>query len=257
MTARPVLPLVFLLAGCGVDAATANGELGRLQFQLVSDYYLPEHDLTEAPIVTGHEQYIGVELTGKGEDDAGKRADEVEYVVTPDDGVTVGQSGPDGDEGEDDGDGEFVSDVHLTVTEPGEYQLEARLDGETFDRIQLAFDAPAALELSMYTREPWEEDFVALEGSEPHPVAEGTQLAWLPIPVDAAGARLLGDLEADMTADPMTAVVPAANVEHVNEDEVQTFFGAPSLYFVEPGAVTVTVGDTVNPAVGTAAFSVE
>lgn len=257
MTLRIALPFFALATGCGVDAATANGELGRLQFKLISDYYLEEHDLTETAIVTGHEQYLAIELTGKGEDDAGKRADEVEYVVTPDDGVTVGQSGPDGDSGEDDGDAELVSDVYLTVTEPGDYQLEARLEGETFDRIQLAFDTPATLDLSLYTREPWGEEFQRLEGSQPHAVAEGTQLAWLPIPLDAAGERLLGDMEATMSADPMTAVVPAANVEHVNEDEVQTFFGAPSLYFVEPGAVTVTVTDTVNPAAGAVAFTVE
>lgn len=37
-----------------------------MQFALTSDYYLEEHDLTEAAIVTRHEQDFIVSLTGKG-----------------------------------------------------------------------------------------------------------------------------------------------------------------------------------------------
>ena len=255
---RMLLPLALLATvACGVDGATANGQLGRMQFSLTSDYYLDEHDITDNAIVTGHEQSFLVELTGVGADDAGKEADEIEYVMVPDDGVTLNQSGPDEDSGNDDGNAENVYSFSVAVADPGEYQLEARLHGETFDRIDLTFDAPDALELALYTRDPYDTAFSRVDNDRTLSVELGTQLAWLPIPVDNAGGRLLGTLAADMTAEPQTSVVPAANVDHVNEDEVQTFFGAPSLYFVDEGDVTVTLTDTANPAVGTAAFSVD
>lgn len=250
---------IFLLplAACGVDSATANGELGRMEFTLVSDYYLSEHDLGESNLVTGHEQVFSVGLTGAGEEDAKGAADEVEYVVVPDDGVTLSQSGPDDDSGEDDPDADLPPGFSLEVTEPGDYQIEARLDGETFDRITLSFDTPQSLELSLYAREPWAEEFAKLDGEGPFTVEEGAQLAWLPIPLGGDGERLLGDIESSMSADPAEAVVPAANVEHVNEDEVQTFFRADSLYFIEAGELTVTVSDTVNPAAAAVSFTVE
>ncbi len=254
---RPLLPALLLLAACGVDSATANGELGRMQFTLISDYYLSEHDLTDASLVTGHEQYFGVELTGDGEDLAGHEADEIEYVVVPEDGASLSQPGPDDDSGEDDGDAELPPNFQITVTDPGDYQVEARLRGETFDRITLGFDTPASLELVLYVREPWAQEFQDLAGAGPFTVREGSQLAWLPVPLGTTGDRLLGDIEATMSADPSEAVVPAANVEHVNEDEVQTFFRADSLYFIEPGDVMVTVTDIANPAVGEVLFTVE
>jgi hypothetical protein len=254
---RLVSSLLLLAAvGCGVDSAQANGELGRMTFTMVSDYYLDDHDITQNAIVTGHEQTFGVDLTGMGASDAGKRADEIEYVMVPDDGVTIEQVGPEGDSGDDDSDAEVAHGFSLTVEDPGDYQLEARLSGETFDRIHLSFDTPAALSLSLFVRDPWEEQFNAVRGTDTQNVEVGSQLAWLPIPVDGEGNRLLGTLEADLSADPQEAVVPAANVEHVNEDEVETFFGAPSLYFVDEGDVTVTLTDTASPAVGTAAFTV-
>ncbi|GDX81005.1 hypothetical protein LBMAG42_28160 [Deltaproteobacteria bacterium] len=249
------LLLAFATIGCGVDSATANGELGRMTFTLVSDYYVDETELTESSIVTGHEQFFGVELTEDGQNDADTQADEIEYVVTPDDGVTISQSGPDRDAGNDDQDAEIAGNFDIKVRDPGEYQLEARLNGETFDRIQLTFDRPNELELTTFLRSPGEDDFRKHTG-DGATVEAGTQLAWLPIPLDINGERLLGDIEAEMSASPENMVVEAVNVEHVNEDEVQTFFGAPSLYFINVGEVAITIGDTENPAVGVANFTV-
>lgn len=155
---------------------------------------------------------------------------------------------------EDDGDSELVSGFSLTVTEPGDYELGADLEGEEFDFIQLSFDAPASLDLVIYTRAPWAESFEGVTDSEPHAVAEGTQLAWLPVPLGTDGERLQGDLVVEMSADPTESVVPAANVTHVNEDEVQEVFDAASLYFIEPGDVTVTITDEENPSSGSAQF---
>ncbi len=254
----PLLSL-FTLA-CGIDTATANGELGRMTFTLVSDYYLDEHDITESSIVTGHEQSFIVELTGMGEGDAGNEADEIEYVVTPDDGVTLSQQGPDEDSGDDDRDSDVATNFEITVDEPGDYVLEARLAGETFDRIQLGFDVPDQLEIAAYLRAPWEEDFERMTDpaeAESVLVEAGTQLAWLPIPLGVDGSRLLGNLSVDMSADSENMVVPSANVDHVNEDEVQTFFAAASLFFVNVGDVTVTLTDTQNAAAGSIPFQVE
>lgn len=251
-------PLLLALStiGCGVDSATANGELGRMTFTLVSDYYVDETNLSESSIVTGHEQFFGVELTEAGKTDADAKADEIEYVVTPDDGVSISQSGPDNDAGSDDQDSDIANNFDIAVRDPGDYQLEARIDGETFDRIQLTFARPNELELALFLRAPGREEFVDTANGSALPVEAGTQLAWLPIPLGADGERLLGDIEADMTAEPANMVVEAVNVEHVNEDEVQTFFGAPSLYFINVGEVAITIGDTENAAVGVANFTV-
>ncbi|MDP2311115.1 MAG: hypothetical protein Q8P18_34160 [Pseudomonadota bacterium] len=246
------LVLLPLLAACGVDNVGSNGELGHLSFSLVSDWYLDETELTAVTVVTGHAQSFGVGLTNRGEDLADDQADEIEYSMDPDVGVTIQQSGPADDDVEDPG----PPSLALTVTEPGSYTLVANLEGRVFDRIQLAFDAPDALDLALYTRAPWAEDFEALVGPGPSQVREGTQLAWLPIPVSAEGVRLAGDVGASMTADPIEAVVPADNVTHVNEDEVFDASNVPSLYFIEPGDVTITIGDTANPAVGTHPFVV-
>lgn len=252
---RLSLLLALLSIGCGVDSATANGELGRMTFTLVSDHYVDETNLSESSIVTGHEQFFGVELTEEGQNDADTKADEIEYVVTPDDGVSISQSGPDRDSGNDDQDAEIAGNFEITVRDPGEYQLEARLGDETFDRIQLTFDRPDELELALFLRSPGEDDFGKHDGDRAT-VEAGTQLAWLSIPLDINGERLLGDIEADMSASPENMVVEAVNVEHVNEDEVQTFFGAPSLYFINVGEVAITIADTENPAVGLANFTV-
>jgi hypothetical protein len=68
---------------------------------------------------------------------------------------------------------------------------------------------------------------------------------------------MLGDVVADMSADPAELVVPAANVEHVNEDDVYSVFRADSLYFIEAGEVSVTLTDAENDVLGVAAFLVE
>lgn len=248
-----ILLLLPLLAACGVDSVGANGELGNMTFGLVSDWYLDQSNLTEVGIVTGHAQSFIVALTEKGERIADGNADAIHYTMEPDAGVTIVQSGPDSEE---EGELDVPPSLSLQVTEPGSYALQASLEGELVDRIQLLFATPAALELSLYTRAPWAEDFEALEATEPSQVLEGTQLAWLPIPVGADGVRLVGDVVAGLSADPIEAVVPADNVEHVNEDEVYDQAQVPSLYFIEPGEVTVTLTDAANGAIGAHAFVV-
>jgi hypothetical protein len=244
-----------LLTGCSVDDASANGELGRMRFAIYSDHYLDERDLTEASIVTGHTQYVSVGLTEAGQDRAGNKADEITYTLTASGEVTLEQPGADGDSGEEDGNAENVSSFWITALAPETVTIESVLDGEVFDRIELSFDAPDALALALFARAPWVEDFTALDGSGPFALDEGTQLAYLGIPMRGAD-RLLGDMVPTLSAEPMSAVVPAVNVEHVNEDEAFSVFDAASLYFIEPGAVSVVLTDVQNAADGAADFTV-
>jgi hypothetical protein len=244
------LLLPLLLTACGVDNVGSNGELGRLSFSLGSDWYLEPTQLTDVGIVTGHSQSLGISLTERGEHQADDHAHAITYAVTPSAGVTLEQGGG---EDTDDTTPPWLS---LTVSDPDLYSLEADLDGELFDRIQLRFDTPTSLELTQFTRAPYADDFVALPATATATVAEGTQLAWLPIPIGDSGERLAGELGTAMTADPQDLVVPAANVSHVNEDQTYGDTEVASLYFIEPGAVTVTVADTVNAASASQAFEV-
>lgn len=245
---------VLLLTGCGVDKAASNGELGKLQFSLVSDYYVEEQSLADSRIVTGDEQNFDVELTAEGAGDAGKAADEISFRAEGE-GVQIVQPGADGDAGADDPDAESVRDFSLSASAAGEVIVEALLEGEVFNRITLNFAAPDALELAMFAREPYAEAFESIETDATVAVSPGTQLAWLGIPTEG-GDRLLGNVRADMSADPASAVVPAANVEHVNEAEAQSIFRADSLYFIETGAVTVTIENPANAVSGAADFDV-
>lgn len=246
--------LALVLGGCvgPVDGVGAVGELGHLAFSVTSDWYLEEGSLTEVGIVTGHAQNVNVDLTGPGEKRARGRADEIVFRMEPDDGVTLHQSGP----MDDDIDDPPPPSLSITVEEPGTYTLLARLHDDLFDKLALRFAAPATLDLALYTRAPYAEDFEPLDAAGPSQVREGTQLAWLPIPRDADGARLAGDVATEMSADPREAVVPAGNVYHVNEEEVGEYAGVPSLYFIEEGEVTVTLADTFNAAEGARAFTV-
>jgi hypothetical protein len=135
--------------------------------------------------------------------------------------------------------------------------VEGSVGGEVVDRITLSFGHPSALELLLHTRAPWAEAFEKVDNNGVISVSEGTQLAWLSVPLSDAADRMLGDVVADMSADPAELVVPAANVEHVNEDDVYSVFRADSLYFIEAGEVSVTLTDAENDVLGVAAFLVE
>lgn len=245
LAALALLPLT----ACGVDTVEANGELGNLGFSLVSDWYVDDASLTDVGLVTAHAHSFVVALTAAGEELADGDGGALRFRATPDDGVLLAASDPDAES-------EQPPSVELTVEDPGEVALEATLHGELFDRITLRFDAPRRLDLALFARGPWDQEFDRLDAADVIEVAEGTQLAWLPIPVDAGGERLVGDVATDLSADPAELVVPTSNVLHVNEDEVTDSTEVPSLVFVEPGAVAITVADTRNSAEGVQAFSI-
>lgn len=242
------MPLLLLLAACNIDVTTANGELGRLSYSLGTGYFVEGDDLTTLGIVTGHPQYFSVELSAKGHNDAGKEASEITHRISPSDGVDL-EVESFGDEPPD-----RPPTFTVTVRDPGAYTIESELNGEEFDRVTLNFATPTSLQLITWAREPYGEDFVLVDDGAT--LSEGTQLAFLGIPLGDSGDRLVGDIETSFTADPASSVVPAENIYDVNETNTLNAESVPSLYFIEPGTIGVTLKDTVGPAEATASFEV-
>jgi hypothetical protein len=243
-------------SGCtGVDRVSSEGVLGRLTFSVGSNFYLEGEGFSDTAIVTGHPQTLSVSLTARGRSRYQNEADEIWYTVDTRT-VEVDANPPDGDHGKDDTDADHPPSITLTASESAVARLTAWVNQDVVDYIDFTFQAPTELELVMFVRGPWSEPFLPVEpGPRPVGVEEGAQLAWLAIP-RMDGTRLLGELVTPLGADPVTAVVPAANVENVNEDEAQSIFRADSLYFVAPGPVTVTLTDEVNDVTGEQAFTV-
>ena len=235
------------LVGCSVDMVGANGEYGRVNYQLHTEYYVEERDLTEVGIVANHEQDIYCQLTEEGQKAAGDDAGRIDHRIVPGTGASLWQDDEDGD----------VPDVHVTVNEPGEYAIEAVLDGDVFDRITLTFEAPSSLQMLSWLREPYAEQFGDESGTGSETVGEGTQLAFLGIALDEGGDRLAGDIDTTFSATPDWMVVPAQNVYDVTEEATWQSATVPSLYFIEPGEVSVTLSDTENDAAVTRDFTVE
>ena len=238
-------PVALLsLSACG-DITSATGEFGRIDYRLHTDFISNEASLTDASIVTGHNQHIYTSLSPKGHEDVGDPAN-ITHEVVPATGVTLSV-----DEESND-----VSDIIVNITTPGVYTFESYEAGVLFDRIDLEFDAPADFELITWLREPYAEDFDKASESGTLSVDAGTQASFLPVPLDAAGDRLLGDLHADLSADPASAIVPAASA-HPYEQNVLTIHEPLNIYFIAPGDVSITLLDPVSEAAATRTFSVE
>ncbi len=243
----PLLPLLLLLTGCG-DLSSSTGELGRMNYRLHSDFLVDGTELVGTSVLTGHPQVIALDLTDAGEQ-RGENADfeELTHTATPADGVTIEAFNPD-----DDRPGTFT----ITVDTPGDYLVESFLEGDLFDRITLTFDTPTSLDFVTWVRPPNGDDFDEASGS-PVFVAEGTQAAFVPIPVDADGDRIAGDFVPEMTADPEWAVVRGMNVLGIYEQNVVVARSPASVYFIEPGSVTVTLTDTANGVASGVDFEVD
>ncbi len=238
--------MALATTGCG-DLTSATGEFGRVNYQLHTDYLMEEALLTQVGIITGHQQHIGTTLTDAGENEAGNDGEEITHEVTPSEGVTI--------EADSDGDDE-ISDILVTVEQPGEYTFESYLDGQLFDRIVLVFETPVELNLLTRVREPYSDDWDTLNPGEGQ-VEEGSQVAFLPIPLNESGDRIAGDFDAQLEADPSWAVAPAYNLLGVYEQNIVGSASPVSVYFIEPGEVTVTLTDTVNGTDASWQFDVE
>jgi hypothetical protein len=242
----PLLAVVVfgsLTSGCG-DVTGATGELGRINYWLYTDYVIDDWSLTETSILTGHQQRINTDLTARGEQDAHDR--EITHTVTPSTGVTI----------EHDSTDEDVSDLVITVDAPGIYTVESVINGNVFDTIDLEFDAPTELDQITFARSPGGEDFEELSSTSPT-VQEGTQAVFLPIPYDAAGDRIAGDISVKLTADPEDMIVEGSNVLGVYEQGVLWSSSPSTIYFVDSGEVTISLTDVPNGVSAVTTFTVE
>jgi len=235
-----VLPLCALLAlgttACG-DSTSATGELGRIDYSLYTYYEVDAGRLTDVSILAGHPQRLSCNLTTSGEDDA-ESPGEIVHSVSPASSASVWSH--DGDS-----DSDYVADVYVTVEAAGDYTIESHLDGELFDTITLHFDVPTALDAVTWVREPGEPDFTKTQADSPV-VSEGTQVAYVPYPLDAVGDRIAGTFAATLTADPAGSVVTAYDLDGIYEDGIWGSEVEDSVYFIEPGEITLTMLDEVN-----------
>jgi len=237
--------LVACLVGCG-DLTDATGDQGRLKFTLATDYEV-DGALDEVNVVAGHPQTLSVDLTAKGEDDI-PEPDELTYRIEPSVGTSISGVGGIGDQ---------PPDLELLVTQPGRYKIRAISKGKEVDSLSLSFDTSSALELVVKARAPFQSDFVDVSDDEVSKVDEGTQVAFLPIPLDDKGERLAGRIETSAVADPSNRVVPGSDINGVYEQNVWTGSGKIEFYFIDPGTVTVTVTDVVTKAKGAHSFDVQ
>lgn len=237
------LSLALLTTGCG-DISSSTGEFGRLSYSLHSDFLVDGSELVDVSILGGHAQQISVGLTSQGESDADNPQD-IEHIASPADGVIIETVNSSDD----------VIRFAITVQDPGEYLIESMLDGQVFDRIRLTFDVPSSMALVTWIRVPNGLDFDEAIGS-PISVDEGAQAAFVPIPLDATGERIAGDFVPEVTASPNWAVVTGINVLGIYEQNVFVARSPASVYFIEPGVISITIADTVNGVEGTAEFDV-
>ena len=235
--------LASTLGACG-DFAASTGELGRIDYWLHTDYVMEDWSLTEVSILTGHTQQINTELTMRGESEYNNGT--ISHVVSPSVGVTVEQDELSGD----------ISDLLITVEDAGTYTVETLMDGRVFDTIELEFDSPASLDQITFVRAPSQDDFS--ENSSANPVVdEGSQVAFLPIPLDASGSRIAGDIAVELSADPEDMIVEGSNVLGVYEQGVYTSSSPTTIYFVDSGEVTITLTDVPNAVDASTTFTVE
>jgi hypothetical protein len=236
--------LVAGLGGCQ-DLTSSTGAKGRLIYSLFTEYDVPERELTEARLVTGHEQRLLVSLTPRGRQEV-EMPGQIQHTVLPAQGVFLTNEGG----GEDTPPG-----MRILVSTPGIYTIQSRIGSELVDRIDLTFEEPAGFELLTHVRAPWEQDFQRASG-DPIAVEEGAQVTFQAVPLDGAGQRLAGDMTTDMAVDPIWTVVPGQGVIEAYENGVWTVGGAVNFYFIEPGLVTFTVIDPVSGATGEQVFDV-
>jgi hypothetical protein len=238
-------PSIALLAiGCG-DITDSVGEQGRLRFSLATDYEVEEDELSDATLVARHVQHLDVDLTNKGEDDINE-PDEITYRFNPDTDTDIDTlTGSDDD----------PPDVDITVNKPGTYDLEAIYKGRVVDSIELDFDTPDSLEISVKVREPFDDDFEDVAAQGTVQVPEGSQAAFLPIPKRGT-KRLAGDMQTNVTATPKELVVPGHGASFVKEQDVWSAEGNIDFYFIDPGTVTITISDPMSTAKGSFTFDV-
>ncbi len=238
--------ITSLFTGACGDTTSGIGELGRVQYMISTHYVVPEDSLNEVEIVTGHEQVFDTLLTQKGSRKASDPS-VLRHRVRPSDGATISQGSEIS---------ERIRSFSLNVSKPGTYTIQTMDGSEVFDYIELAFEEPTRLSLVTWTRNPDEDDWDKQKGNSVVKVKPGTQVTILPVPMDAAGNRLVGDVDTSISATPDGSVVLGENILAVYEQRVVSTSYPVSLYFLESGDVDVKLRDQSNDVKGTRSFKI-
>jgi len=230
--------MLFLLSlfACKNDILLSSGELGNINYTIVTGYQIDGLSLNEAKLAVGYPQTIEASLTLRGWKVVGDEPFLV-YHSSADESMNVdSESLLDGDIG--------VPGFSVQADTAGSFMVESYLQDELVDQIALNFVVPDAISVLSWIREPGAEEFIATEG-ETINVKVGSQAAFIPIP-EYKGDRIVGSVEADISIEPPEAAVLGYNIDEVSESGVEASSNPASIYFVQPGAVQVCATDTIN-----------
>jgi hypothetical protein len=221
------------------DTTTATGERGRLDYQVETDYFV-DGSLLDVRLVTGHDIFVAVHSAL----DEGVDPDaSIEHRVTGDNGAVRVQQDVGG-----------ALDFAVRASSPGSYTVETLVDGQLEDRITLSFDRPTAIDIVGHLRQPGADSFEPIAGDRVSAV-EGAQVVFIPVPLDAAGDRLLGSFDHRIEA-PEGALVESASVYDFDEEGVGLNLRT-SYHLMRPGEVLVRIVDDVNITQGEVTFDVQ
>ncbi len=230
--------MLFLLSlfACKNDILLSSGELGNINYTIVTGYKIDGLSLNEAKLAVGYPQTIEATLTLRGWKVVGDQPFLV-YHSSADDNMTVdSESLLDGDIG--------VPGFEVQADAAGTFMVESYLQDELVDQIALNFVVPDAISVLSWIREPGAEEFTASEG-ETINVTVGSQAAFIPIP-EFEGERIVGNVEADISIEPPEAAVLGYNIDEVSEGGVEASSNPASIYFVQAGSVKVCATDSIN-----------
>ena len=179
----------ILMSGCG-DSTEAFGELGNIRYQLHTDYELPDKELTELHLITGHRHEVRTDLVGFSKASWAPGAVQHHLLANPDASL------------QNKADTADVPDFRITAYSPGAVTVEARKGPHVIDRISLTFEDPAEIQVIPRVREPFSSQFVSVTTGVPTTVQEGAQITFVAVPMGASGQRLIGDLYTDVQLEP-------------------------------------------------------
>jgi hypothetical protein len=240
--------MLFLLSlfACKNDILLSSGELGNINYTIVTGYKIDGLSLNEAKLAVGYPQTIEATLTLRGWKVVGDQPFLV-YHSSADESMSVdSESLLDGDIG--------VPGFSVQADTAGSFMVESYLQDKLVDQISLNFVVPDAVSVLSWIREPGAEEFTAAEGDTIN-VKVGSQAAFIPIP-EFEGERIVGTVEADISIEPPEAAVLGYNIDEVSESGVEVFSNPASIYFVQAGEVKVCATDTVNAVTTCQDFSV-
>ena len=230
--------MLFLLSifACKNDLLLSSGELGNINYTIVTGYKIEGLSLNDAKLAVGYPQTIEASLTLKGWKVVGDQPFMV-YHTSADDNMSVdSETLLDGDIG--------VPGFEVQADAAGAFMVESYLQDEIVDKITLNFVVPDAISVLSWIREPGSEEFTAANGDTIN-VTLGSQAAFIPIP-EFEGERIVGNVEADIAIDPPEAAVLGYNIDEVSENSVEASSNPASIYFVQAGAVQVCATDVIN-----------